>query len=353
MGTTSSKELTPEQRDIKHLGERMPFGDQELFHIYRAYHALLKSPKRLSSFLTDIGALTFGASTGNLSDERLVLLQAMEQKILPKGFGNRLYKTCFLVAKDLSEYENDEYKSTNGGSQQEQVFQDEYSRMARLEKFFDGLSNCGRRGTKETVFVLVECCQPQKAPETTITKSTQSAQGSQENTTKIDPMELVDLGYRVALASAFLQATSRENEDDVGRFLPKEGASQSTALLALANSLIDCATRRKQRIERSSTPNTQRVKFVDAADVMEWAETVAPLFASSLATLTHTIFFPKQPYPPSRTSFDYPRLSSESIFFDHGSSPLLFSFGCMSSALSGEVRGMCVRIAMHFLFSTM
>ena len=335
MGITSSapaRVLTPEQKDIKYMGDRMPFGDEELYLIYRAYHARQALTEHVS-FIVDIGSQTD-------DPERSILLQAVEQKILPPNFGNRLYQTSFC--KDgVSEYDSYLDASSSKSRLPPAAADDEYTRLARLEHFFDGASNCGRRGAKEVLKVLVACCEPQSAPKSSSPDNTPftNSNTASASATYIKPMELVNMGYRVALASAFLQATARADEDNVAAFLPNEKDTSSPALLSLANSLVECATRRKQRLERSSTPNnnSEKVEVVELNDVLEWAEQVAPLFASSLATFTHNLFFPNRAYPPTRTSFEYPRLLTESTFFDHGSSPLLFSFGCMSSSLSGEV----------------
>ena len=319
----------------------MPFGDDELYQVYLSYRKFLSLRSR-DSFLTDIGVpagdVTSSTHNINNNDERKMLLQAIEQKILPPKFGNRLYQVAFLRHSDTSEYAD----GTEGNAQQQQEL-DEYARMARLEAFFEGVSNCSRRGAKATLKILVACCQPQaienNGQPTQSNDPFSTTKSNSQMTTCIQPLELVDIGYRVALATAFLQAVARNDEDeDVTQFLPPPEASKSPGLLALANSLIECATRRQQRTQRSMIPNgSDRVSVVDLADVMEWAEQVAPLFASSLSTFSHLVFFPNRPYPPTRTSFDFPRFLVESTFFDHGSSPLLFSFGCMSSSLNGEV----------------
>jgi hypothetical protein len=375
MGVGSSgpqKRLTPQQKDVKYLGDRMPFGDEELHLIYRAYQTRQQLSDKIS-FLTDMGVLTAapppGATSGSdnvenhVASERLLLLQAVEQKILPPTFGNRLNRTTFLRPQDAASNYNDYWDgavegattNTNGDGGE-----DEYTRLARLEKFFDGLSNCGRRGAKSTLQVLVSCCKPQPAPSFEESNGDGTASSSSTTTTWINAYELVDLGYRIALASAFLQATARDDED-VGQFFPSpppqneaDGDETPDAIQALTNSLLALsALRRRQRQREAQRGNPMMmaasneinpaadatVSAVNVQDVEEWAENVAPLFASSLATFTYDVFFPNRPYPPSRTSFDYPRISDDSTFFRHGSSPLLFSLGCMSSSLSGEVSG--------------
>lgn len=348
MSSAPTRVLTKEQKDIKYMGDRMPFGDEELYLLYRAYHTRLGLDKTLRvSFIVDIGASVGGQED---MEERSMLLQAVEQKILPLGFGNRLYQTAFCKHGNgggVSEYDAGDDNGNASKSVAVDTEDDEYTRLAKLERFFEGASNCGRRGSKEVLKVLVACCEPQTAPESALSSSNSNTTTASTAIVYINPMELITMGYRVALASAFLQATTarsdNDEDEDVAAYLPNEqDSSKSPALVSLANSLLDCATRRKQRVERSNTPTSNnkdkiQQQVVNLDDVFEWAEQVAPLFASSLATLTHNLFFPNRPYPPTRTSLEYPRLLTESTFFDHGSSPLLFSFGCMSSSLSGEV----------------
>jgi hypothetical protein len=466
MGISSSTEsaggIESQQRDdVRYLGERMPFGDVELWQVYRAYLKLLVHEKRVS-FLADVGILSMVPPAAPVAssraqaasrkqqqpsssqqqkqqqqqkqegeeespeavldefdrilEERLYLLEGVEQKILPPDFGNALYRTCFLRSSpphnDVSEYD---VKSPGGPLVAPHVV-DELDRRARLETFFEGLSNCTRRGSTAAVKCMIRCCKqypPLDAREgstaavdaaaaaappdghleptfayddhrgggpSASSSSTATTTPSEVNTL-IDPMELVNMGYRVSLAAAFLKATTttstansmdrdnnnkeqhetedeleeEEDEVDVGRFLPPSDDPETIACLqVLANSLSTLAAQRRQRMTRGMTTTTppppatgtttatttqqQQQNLVDEGDVLEWAEQVAPMFGSILPTFLHLIFFPRQPVPPSRTTFDYPHISQESTIFPHGSSPLLFAFGCMSPALGGEVR---------------
>lgn len=359
MGTSMSTSaggasLSAEHADIKFLGDRMPFGDAELIHVYRSYQAMkAKTSEDRISFLTDIGYLSVPSPE---QEERMVLLQAVEHKILSPNFGNRLYETSFLPKGHVSEYQPTTNHDTSATTVT--VTPDEYTKRVQLEAFFDALSNSGRRGVQHSLKILFDCCQPQTAKETPTTPSggapppmnfAYAGGGGASSSTApkrlVDPLELVTIGYRVGLASAFLSADASSN-DDVSRFFPvesTEGASPKEAgLQALANSLIDMAQRREQRTMNGGLPLTDATKskkFVGEEDVYEWAEQVAPMFGSALATLIHSLFFPHRPYPPSRTRFDFPSLAEfDSTFFTQGSSsPLLFSFGCMSPALGGEV----------------
>lgn len=416
MGISSSTTNSPTQlqSDIQRLGDRFPFGDEELVLVYCAYQRLIHGdihtrtieppveqkedlhqsamPASCSieivSFLTDIGVSALdeqlkqqqkkpfasesvSTSTENpLSqlEERRILLQAVEQKILPRNFGNCLYQQCFLRPSDSSQYDEEKQAVEDG-------VVDDFTRMARLEKFFEGLSNGTRRGAKSSIQCMIRCCTPcdppavqeiskLEAPPTFVPNGfSQNGAQSGTNTTVIPtadkryirPLEFVSLGYRVGLATAFLKATTtpkkistEEEEEDVptdfAQFIPPKDESEvAPGLQALANSLAELSLKRRQRTYRTSTPYSHADlvdQAVDEEDIMEWAEQVAPMFGSILPTFLHLVFFPNIPLPPSRTSFEYPRtlLSQNTSIFSHGHSPLLFSFGCTSSALGGEVR---------------
>ena len=403
MGASASVEKTQQQKDIEYLGDRMPFGDAELLQVYRVYQKLqhkfygtgevqtepeenkMNNIAIKSSFLKDIGALSASESPrkprkrsaaanppsqdqiakeeefrASLLEERFYLLEAVERKILPSGFGNTLYRACFLGPSKLSEYDEQGTQPSIAGQLGGE--EDEFTRMAKLEKFFEGLANGTRRDRKTVTRCLINCCvQHPPPPGKTEASTNQFAAndfaygggGHTSNETKnhktcIDPMELVDMGYRLCLAAAFLKEASGgnpasdgegENEQDLGRFLPDEDSKTlKPGLKALSNSLASLSTKRQQRRLHSSSPSDELAALVDEDDVFEWVERVAPMFGSILPTFLHSLFFPNKPAPPTRSSFDYPCISQESTVFPTNSSPLLFSFGCMSNSLGGEVR---------------
>merc|ERR1712238_151777 len=159
----------------------MPFGDAELLQVYRVYQKLQDKlrgdtgvdaeqeqqqtppPQTQSSFLKDIGVLSAAESrrgmekkkkkkegsetTSNTSEtnkdttflrERLYLLEAVEKKILPRGFGNALYRNCFTRSQDVSEYNEDNThnqstsnNNTNTNTNTNNDVEDEYTRLAR------------------------------------------------------------------------------------------------------------------------------------------------------------------------------------------------------------------------------
>jgi hypothetical protein len=247
--------------------------------------------------------------------------------VLPEGFGNRLYKAAFLKRGEISVYDNDNIttETTSTGNAA-----DEYNRITRLEAFFDGISNCGLRGTQQAVKVLVSCCQ---------------ANSTVADEPMINANELVQFGYRIALSGAFLASANKnseeqeEHDNDMARFLPAEDTLNEHQLQSFATSIVDHAKVRRTRSGLPPLPSTNSPEelYVSYDDIKNWVDDEAPLFAATLSTFIYRIFNPGQPYPPSRTEFVYPVIPTESAFFEAGSSTLLFVFACLSPALSGHV----------------
>ena len=347
--TSAEKSLTQEQKDIRYLGDRMPFGDAELRRLCRCYTAVeqqLLSPHERASFLSDfaVHALDDANATQEERDERALLIQVLEAKILPLGFGDKLYATAFLKPGETSIYEDPERftnnnNDDNNNTQKTAADVDDYTRMARLEQFFDGLSNCGRRGTKHAVKVLVNCCE----------RVEDDSNG--DDGPMIRATELIQLAYRMALAAAFLAASSKsqeeeeEQDNDMMRFLPADDKTSQQELNSFARSIVEHATTHRTRAGVPPlSAKAQEELLVTCEDVTNWVDDV-PLFASTLSTLIFRIFCPGQAYPPSRTEFVYPVIPSESAFFEAGSSTLLFVFACLSPALNGPVSflfGICL-----------
>jgi len=358
MGNSASatKPLTKLQQDIKYLGERMPFGDGELQRLCRCIAAVEAQPsKDRVSFLSDFAVAALGGdATSEQRDERALLIQVLEAKVLPIGFGNILYKTAFLKAGEKSIYDDTERFS--GGSDaspaKEEEEEENDTRLARLEQYFEGLSNCGRRGTKHVVKVLVNCCD-------TVSDDVDNPSESP----LVRAKELIQLAYRIALSAAFLAASSKpkqegagdevdeeaEQDNDMTRFLPAEDRTSQQELDSFARSIVAHATSHR---ERSGIPplsaKAKEELLVACDDVIAWVDGEAPLFAATLSTFIFRIFCPGERYPPSRTEFVYPVILSESAFFEGGSSTLLFVFGCLSPSLNGTVR--LIVIVTGFLF---
>lgn len=316
--------------------------------------------------------------TEETQDEKKGLLQVMEHNILPQGFGNGLYRNCFLPPKDNKPIYDHVDSTSNGATKSTAVTSvvstkeelvDEYTRVARLEKFFDGASNCsGRRGNRVALTELVThvakyyqarnttegSSHPRDAPvivtDSAATTTTATPVPPNQDDELLEAHCLVVSVYRLALACSFLGAVNKEDDEDITQFLPSDEDSDHAALKALSQSIIEFARRKRIRANPYGALAPEEEALFNAGmitkeDALEWSEMTAPLFSVVLPTLLHFIMFPDVPYPPSRTSFDLPRVLEESCFFDHGSSPLLFSFGCLSSSMRGTVRSEMVLIA--------
>jgi hypothetical protein len=335
MGSSTSalqkqqKPLTQQERDIVWLGERFPFGDAELHDLYEAYQTILllknsntSTSKR--SLLQDMGVACF---KGADPVERATLLQVAEREILPNNYGTRLYATAFIISNDNDVFGYlDNNKNMNSADQNTSATDDDSVQTLRLEAFFDGISNAGRRGSKQALHTLYNSVRSQE-------------------TTCANAFDLVQVAYRIALATSFLKVAAEE-DGDVALYIPKEDDNLQQ-LQSLANSMLRYASDKKQskRGDNAATKSYTAPHDVDttgsqqgsipADDFVEWCEYCAPMFASILSTFVWSIFSPNRPYPPSRTCFDFPVPNLDSNMFESPRSPLLFTFGCLSSSLRG------------------
>lgn len=313
MGNSSSEpELSQEEKDIRRLADRFPFGDEEFQSLYRAYHSILLPENRnveTSSFLKD---------WAEASGLEKVLMEIVETKILTADFGNRLYRTSFLLKGDSDLYDiGNRNNEKNNGTTTDLV--DEFTRTSRLEKVFEGFARASRKGSKHSTQVMFDACQKTLHP------------------TRKKAIDFVSQGYRLALATAFLQAEARD--DDMSEFIPEqppEADVDNAELRAFAKSIVERAhTRRSQMGLPYECPELDQ-GLVEVEDVQDWVEQVAPLYASILQTFLFEILFPGKPYPPSRTAFDFPKVPSPSDFFPNSRCPILFKLACMSIALEGS-----------------
>lgn len=321
MGNATAKpKLTQEQSDIKYLGSRYPFGDDELLKLYRSFLRLEEQNEGRVSFLTDWAVesmcmqqppagVELRDSQSNfeaMKQERFVLMQVIETKILPLGFSELLQGTSFNIPKGAD-------------------------RLEKLEKFFEGVANLGRKGGRHAISVLFDIYAVEKV-------STNSMQGTSATTTtmKADINLVISLAYRLSLAAAFLDAASHGG--DMEQWIPSENQDQ-TAIRGLGHSLVEFVKRKRLREspygDIDHDPDLED-GFTEKLDMQEFAECNVPVLSSALSFFMFQVFFPEKPYPPSRTAFYFPKLSEDSTFFTEPASPLLFSFASLSSSLGGS-----------------
>lgn len=330
MGNKSTTpNLSAEQQDIKYLGDRFPYGDDELLRLYRAYQAIRLSEERIS-FLSDLAVHCTVLSPAEqkqedaeqklakLREQQAMLMSIVEEKILPPWFGSRFESIAFVKLQQAVESNGEE---------------DEYSRLARLEKYFDGAANGTRRGGRAALGTLFQCCVDDVDDPDDSTHLVHN-DGSEF---MAYARKVLDLAYRLSLAAAFLSA-----DEDMQNFIPSPDCSQNKVMESLARSLLEFTRRKKNRPSQFGAPTEAEEEelnegFVSKMDFLEWSEATSPLLSSILPTFMHCIFFPEKPYPPSRTPFIFPIIPSESAFFHDPASPMLFAFAGMSSSLGGSV----------------
>jgi hypothetical protein len=361
MGNSSSgsNKVSVEQKDLQFLGDRFPFGDMELQKLYRIYHSwistdsladnkqrsFLQELARLSDFTEAVG----GQQQGNDDSNTVHVCDTMrqiEEQLLPRHFSQMLYSTSFCI---LAKNSNNVH-SINPGPV------DEFTRMARMERFFEGLSNCTRRGSKAVLTTLFDALlySSMQPSSPTATKSNEKEETNHTSSNqRVCAVQFVELGYRLALATAYLKQrqaspTPTEKEVDIHDFLPQ---NHEVAMSAMAHSIVEKGRRRRQRSGMPGVLSTEcpylEQKLVELEDILEWSESVAPVFACILPTLFHHVIFPKTPFPSgSRTEFAIPTIFETSLFFQqHGQDspsnvvcnffcPRLFTVACWTPTLT-------------------
>jgi hypothetical protein len=336
----ATPKLSQEQADIQYLGARYPFGDDELRKLYRIFQRLKQKQEGRVSFIADwaVEAVELTREQQALEDaekileelrnERSKLIQVVEDKILPEGFSEQLYKTSFSRPQNngigggvasSSGPETDE-------SRMERLLQDQ---REQLDAFFAGVSNAGRRGGRHALEILFKFYE--------VPIDSNDDPGFNSVKRLADCNRILNLAYRLSLASAFLDSAKRGEEIEV--WLPPEHPDEK-AIRGLSQSVIEFIKRKRTRESPYGTagedPDLEK-GFVELLDLQEWAEGTAPVLSSSISTFMFFLLFPDRPYPPSRTAFQFPQLPADSSFFTEPTSPLLFSFACLSTSLNGMV----------------
>jgi hypothetical protein len=337
MGNLSSSSgpvaLTQEQQDLRDLASKFAFGDDELRHVYRAYQQLLLDRSTAPvSFVQDWGIACYdpppdhealeGAVEEEENDEvdrdnaRDSLLEERKRRLrqadsLLGDFGNRLYAKVFLASGDVSKYGNSAdpggagtaTSTTHLPSSPSLPLADEYTRKSRLEAVFEGLAACSRRGSQATLMAMFRVLED---------KANQQGGGGGRGGRgggAIDALELVTLGYRLALATAVL---CHELDELPPAF---DHPSSHTALRSFAGSLMERAESHRQRyggacavVDGNGGDGPIPAGHVQLTELLEFVDVSCPVFASILPSFLWQVFFPNRPYPPSRTAFAYPRL---------------------------------------------
>lgn len=272
MGTTLSAEasesLSTEQQDLQFLGDRLPFADSEIRLLYAAYKLFQEIDDR-KTFLFD-WSYSIGAQG---------LFDVLHDKILPKSFGNALYEAAFCAEGDTTRYYQSMNSSVcrNGTASYEEPYVgshlvDEYTRRARLEKFFDGLARCSRRGPNSALTVLFKAVRLlEQNEDAEFTSAQRDSLSSSEASARVSAVLFVHVGYQLGRATVHLQQPDISIEE-------KAPLNKHVDVKALAHSIVAKAIgQRKRHGQIDACPHLSEAR-VELQDIFNWAEAVAPMF---------------------------------------------------------------------------
>eukprot|EP00559_Dactyliosolen_fragilissimus_P001690 CAMPEP_0184858526 /NCGR_PEP_ID=MMETSP0580-20130426/3609_1 /TAXON_ID=1118495 /ORGANISM="Dactyliosolen fragilissimus" /LENGTH=663 /DNA_ID=CAMNT_0027354707 /DNA_START=12 /DNA_END=2003 /DNA_ORIENTATION=- len=385
---------------VTKLGDRLPYGDEEIIRLGRAYtyirHIRLSQDRENvktsegakeddgeTSFLCDWG--TYGHTlptpdysspdytyshllqidNSNLFDHddldkrnhnvlktraiRSALMREIEEYILPPGFGQRLEREIFLMRDDSSFYNPGESSSQIDVSKSPTSALDQL----RLEKFLDGAAECARRGTRRSLTAVFSCCTPMKSNSET------------HDDKSVKAYDLIRLSYGLALASALLKESSinqvkaahqnvqednKEDEmNDSHDFVTNSNNFTSSPSASMVDTRPfyprDLGTALTQSLlDYHAAQLSSEGTFVDSkndavilSSFLAWAETTTPCLGSCLETFVHYLFFPDKPYPPSRSGMFLPDLKGQhSAFFQDSTVSTRKSDGTEDKIIQGD-----------------
>ena len=269
--------------EISHLSDRYPFNEKELEILLRCHQDLIATD-RSGSFLNLLAHCSPYAFFFLPGDEFKTRIDLIEGTILPAGFGARLkeaiFSDCFPeVAHSL---ENNRY----------------------LEKFLEGVADCGRRGEREALRVLFDCCAKVEGEE------------DEEDSEKVVARDIVALCYRLSVASDVLIRPSIDEqklrdhlEDDVVVIEPL-----AKSLSAFAGGVDNYLTK---------------------ADFIRWADEKFPMMAFTILAFVQNLIFHGKPIPPGKVPYKDSVLDQATDVFASKDSPLLFALACMTPKQAG------------------
>ena len=319
MGNDASKQAA----DVRYLSERVPFDEAE---VNRLLLGLAcddddddeNSPGATKSILSRWSKhMNVTPEKGQEVKDYISLLDKVERDILPSEFREKLGSLLKLQAMSRRILEK----------------VDEISRREKLETYMEALANCcGRRGSRAALGTLFQLC----ALDSTVynSKDLTDVHGHE---IKAPVAEVLNLAFRLALGIEILLGEMKAQNHS----FPK--------LESLASSCVNYVREHRLRRSVNISVDTDDIDLENGCcskmDFIEWTEATIPMLASILPSFQHVIIFPDQAPSPTIQSFQFPKLSeTSSLWDDDVLAPVLFSFGCMSKSLGGEVRAKINRV---------
>jgi hypothetical protein len=292
MGTIASSEanLTTEQQDLRLLGDRLPFADGEIRVLYAAYQLFLQR----GSGINEDGSSDLPEPRTFLDDWSTSIgapgqFDTLQDKVLPKHFGNALYEAAFCVKGDTARYRTKNHPHPQPLLQQRAV--DELTRKTRLETFFDGLAQCSRRGPTSALTVLFHTtllmerrfANSQNAPDDAAATMTTNNEEEEEeehdaNEKSVSALTFVTIGYLLARATKHLQQPEAPIDEETHESGQEEF---SYDVRALAHSIVAKARGRRKRYGLTDDCPLLLQCRVELPDILVWAEAAAPMFGTN------------------------------------------------------------------------
>mmetsp|Transcript_27565 Transcript_27565/g.58248 ORF Transcript_27565/g.58248 Transcript_27565/m.58248 type:complete len:485 (+) Transcript_27565:97-1551(+) len=263
---------------IKKLSERYPFDESELEQLIRC-HAALLDVKNADTFLTKIALsspYSYFFLPGNEMRRRIELI---EDKILPFGFGS-----CLRAATSVDLFVD----CANEGD-------------LSLERFLEGIADCGQRGHKEALKIIWDCCSY-----------------IVEFEDKLNPSRIIDMCYRLAFAAEVIVSADADADAIVARLSSEHDSACSSLERSLAQAGED--------------------GLVTKQNFYDWAETMAPQISSTLSTFMHNLLFHGKmlKHRLNFVPFEPPKLDQRSDIFEGVHPPNMFALTCTSPLIGGK-----------------
>lgn len=302
----------------------------------------------------------------------LYLIQIIENQILPCQCFERLYQNNFLPPSNHEHHDphnkmaktshDDEISTITAADHHHEadatmideaegyqddvdipnniVIMDEYTKRTYLDAFFRGITmTTQRRGARFAIEAMFYSCPP------VVNEDNSSDNNNNPSSRRIKAKDLIHVGYRLALAAAYLNDNEGTNDDDTAatkkddtngeegertiprtelistvsstsslssynnnnngreRYIPDNAdTNNDTILAALTHSLLSRAKSRYKRnfgiaVADDNDPALFDIAtngYVDLEDVYDWLDNVVPLFGSIIASFMDTILSPKQ-----------------------------------------------------------
>ena len=317
MGVTSSKsnDKAAEDAFINSLGDRYPLGDAELRKWCWCYTAQNHLSSPLGGTRTTLSSLSMWSviynnpgpteSTFTALRERMQYARKLERAMsiieghmFPAGLSSRILKCLGIsVNEQISKQRCTAFPKPT--SSDAEIFAWEYSYYSimslvssegasyELQDFMEGLSSsCGRRGSRACLTKLFNLA---------ISHDNQGRKS-------VDASELIDIGYRLAVATSYLLSVAKtgENDNDDGDWEAFVPSNDGTNIQSMVDSLMNSAKKQRKREQQfgyasyatagQHSTNSNNNNFVYIEEFLEWAETTVPMLASSLSTFLHVLF---------------------------------------------------------------